>query len=315
MNSLASSVPASAHSVDTAALESSFPQVLAVRLSAYKELAKPRIALMVVFAAAVGYLLASEGNWQLWPLVHACFGILLAVVASSSLNQLYERDTDRLMPRTQGRPLPSSRLRPLEVLAVGVLCSVVSFVYLLVQVNALTAWLTLLTTALYAGCYTPLKRYTVLCTAVGAVPGALPPVLGWTAAGGDLDWGAFALFAILFVWQFPHFLAIAWIYRGQYEQAGLQMVPGQGRPGVIGTVSVGYALALIPVSLLPVHLGLAGDMYGIVALVLGGLYVWSSFRFQQEESRRRARMVLWISLLYLPGVLAALALDHCRLLS
>lgn len=315
MNSLASSVSPSARSVDTAALENSLLQLLSARMSAYRELAKPRIALMVVFAAAVGYLLAGQGNWQPWPLVHACFGILLAVISSSSLNQLFERETDRLMPRTQGRPLPSSRLHPLEVLAIAVTCSVVSFFYLLVQVNALTAWMTLLTTVLYAGCYTPLKRYTALCTVVGAVPGALPPVLGWTAAGGTLDWGAFSLFAILFIWQFPHFLAIAWIYRNQYEQAGLQMVPGRGRPGIIGAVSAGYSLVLIPVSLLPMQLGLAGELYGLVALVLGGLYVWSSFRFRQEESRERARMVLWISLLYLPGVMLALALDHYRLLS
>src|SRR5690606_15210888 len=146
----------------------------------------------------------------------------------------------------------------------------------LVWVNALTAWMTLLTTVLYAGLYTPLKRYTALCTAVGAVPGALPPVLGWTAAGGQLDWGAFALFAILFVWQFPHFLAIAWMSSSQYERAGLHLVPGRGRPGLSGSVSTAYALVLVPVSLLPVQLGLAGDLYGLIAVVLGGLYVWSA---------------------------------------
>jgi len=315
MNSLASSVSSPAHSVESVAFESPWLNSILGRLSAYKELAKPRIALLVVFAVAVGTLLASEGNWHPWTMVHASIGVLLAVIASSSFNQLYERRTDSLMPRTQNRPLPSARLYPLEVFCLALFCTICSFAYLMVLVNALTAWLTLLTTVLYAGCYTPLKRYTSLCTVVGAIPGALPPVLGWTAVRGDLDWGAFALFAIMFVWQFPHFLAIAWIYRDQYERAGLFMIPGRGRPGIIGGVSAGYALVLIPVSLLPVQLGLAGDLYGLVAVVLGILYAWSSLQFQQEESRQRARMVLWISLLYLPGVLAALTLDHCRLLS
>jgi len=315
MNSLASSVTTPATPVESVSLDYSTISPVTGRLSAYLELSKPRIAVMVLFAATVGYLLASQGNWQPWPLVHACFGILLAVVSSSSLNQFIERDTDRFMLRTQRRPLPSARLSPLEVLCIALGCSVVSFVYLSVLVNALTAWMTLLTTVLYAGFYTPLKRYTALCTVVGAVPGALPPVLGWTAAGGSLDWGAFSLFAILFVWQFPHFLAIAWIYRSQYEQAGLKMVPGRGRPGIIGAISTGYALVLIPVSLLPIQLGLVGDLYGLIAMGLGLAYVWSAFRFQREESRARARMVLWISLLYLPGILTALTLDHWRLLS
>lgn len=314
MNSLATPVSNRTHPPEAVVLDDPRFSLLTARLSAYAELGKPRIALMVVFAAAIGYLLASQGIWQPWPLVHASIGILLAVVASSSFNQFIERRTDQLMPRTQNRPLPSERLLPLEVLCFAIACSTVSFVYLLVLVNALTAWLTLLTTVLYAGCYTPLKRYTSVCTAIGAVPGALPPVLGWTAAGGQLDLAAFSLFAILFVWQFPHFLAIAWIYKNQYEQAGLHMVPGNGRPGIIGTISAGYAFVLIPVSLLPLQLGLAGDLYGIIAVLLGGLYAWAAIRFQREESQARARQVLWVSLVYLPCVLSALMLDHWRLL-
>lgn len=284
------------------------------RLSAYLELAKPRIALMVLVAVSVGYLLGSQGTWNSLPLIHACVGILLAVVASSSLNQVIERKTDRLMLRTQGRPLPSARLATSEVVIFALLCSAVSFTYLLMTVNTLTAILTLVTTILYAGAYTPLKRYSALCTVVGAVPGALPPVLGWTAAGQGLDVGAFSLFAILFIWQFPHFLAIAWIYQDQYRQAGLKMLPGDGRPGIIGAISTGYALVLIPVSLLPAKIGLTGQFYSIIALILGAAYIWSAIRFQRNETRKNARMVVWVSLVYLPLVLAAMAFDHLRLL-
>jgi len=315
MNSIAPPVQSAPHASEPVSLAGkSVQEMITARLSAYSQLAKPRIGLMVLVAAAAGYVLASEGSFYPWTLVHACIGILLAVIASSSLNQLVERKTDRLMPRTRNRPLPARQLKSLEVFGIAMTCSVISFVYLYCLVNPLTAWMTLSTTILYAACYTPLKRYTSLCTVVGAVPGALPPVLGWTAAGGQLDWAAFSLFAILFVWQFPHFLAIAWIYKDQYDQAGLHMVPGNGRPGVIGPISAGYSMVLIPVSLLPVGLGLAGDMYGIVAVLLGSLYAWSAFRFLQEESRIRARQVVWVSLAYLPCILGFLVFDHIRLL-
>lgn len=285
------------------------------RLSAYQELAKPRIAVMVLLSMAVGFALATGAQWDLLALLHAGVGVLLAVVASSALNQYLERHTDARMARTRNRPLPSGRLTADEVLWFGLACGIVSVVYLAVLVNPLTAGLTLLTIASYAGVYTPLKRWTPVCTAVGALPGAMPPVLGWTAAGGSLDWSAFSLLAIVFVWQFPHFLAIAWMYRDQYEQAGLKMIPGRGRPGVVGSVSMAYALALIPVSLLPMQLDLAGSLYGLAALLLGLAYAWSAWRFFREESRDQAKRLLWTSLVYLPGVLAALTFDHFRLLN
>ncbi|WP_437185685.1 heme o synthase [Planctomicrobium sp. SH668] len=314
MNSIATPVSTAQSGVEETSFRPTYRELVRARLAAYSQLAKPRIAIMVLFAVTVGYLLASQGGYHLKPLLHTCVGVFLAIVASSSFNQLVERNTDRLMTRTQNRPLPSERLTSLEVFLIASVCTVISFAYLIVFVNALTAWLTLATTFLYAACYTPLKRYTPFCTVVGAVPGALPPVLGWTAAGGQLDWGAFSLFAILFVWQFPHFLAIAWIYRDQYENAGLYMIPGRGRPGIIGVVAFAYSLVLIPVSLLPVRLGLSGDIYGTVAVILGLWYAWSSFRFQQEESLARARSVLWISFAYLPGVMFILTLDHLRLM-
>ena len=287
----------------------------ASRWSAYSELAKPRIGLMVLVSVAVGYTLAGQGTWPLGPFVHASFGILLAVVASSSLNQYLERHTDRLMARTKNRPLPSGRLSAEEVLVFGLVCSVSSFGYLFVLVNPLTAWLTLATIVMYAGLYTPLKRSTAFCTVLGAIPGAMPPVLGWVAAGGTLDVVAFSLFAILFLWQFPHFLAIAWIYLDQYRAAGLKMVPGAGREKVTGVIALGYALVLIPISLLPMQFGAAGTLYGALALLLGLAYAGSAGLFLRHECRRTARRLLFVSLFYLPGVLFVLMIDHLRLLS
>ncbi len=288
---------------------------MSARIASYSELAKPRIALMVLLSMGVGYLLGSQGSWKLLPLINAGIGVVLAVVSASALNQVIERKTDALMPRTESRPLPTGKLTTTEVLIFALLCSVVSFVYLLLTVNTLTAVLTAATTVLYAGIYTPLKRYTSFCTAVGAIPGAAPPVLGWVAAGGNLDIVAFSLFAIIFVWQFPHFLAIAWMYKDEYSGAGLKMVPGNGRLKIVGAISLGYALVLIPVSLLPTHFGLAGDFYGVVAIVLGMIYIAAAIGFYREESRQNARRLLFVSLVYLPGVLLALTFDHLRLLN
>lgn len=294
-------------------LDARYP--ISARIASYSELAKPRIALMVLLSMGVGYLLGSQGSWQLLPLLNAGIGIVLAVVSASALNQVIERKTDALMPRTENRPLPSGKLTTNEVVIFAILCSVVSFVYLLLTVNTLTAVLTAATTVLYAGIYTPLKRYTSFCTAVGAIPGAAPPVLGWVAAGGHLDIVAFSLFAIIFVWQFPHFLAIAWMYKDEYSGAGLKMVPGSGRPKIVGIISLGYALVLIPVSLLPSHFGLAGDFYSLIAVVLGTIYIVAAVGFYRDESRQNARRLLLVSLVYLPGILLALTFDHLRLLN
>lgn len=284
------------------------------RILAYAELAKTRIALMVLLVMGVGYTLGSHGTWQPWPFLHACLGVLLAVVSSSALNQFLERDTDARMPRTKSRPLPTARLTGVEVLAVGAACSALSFLYLILTVNPLTAWLTLATTLAYAGIYTPLKRSTPFCTVIGAIPGAMPPVLGWVAAGNELSIVPWSLFAILFLWQFPHFLAIAWMYREQYAAAGLKMIPGAGKPGIIGTVAAGYALVLIPVSLLPRQFGYAGDLYFFTAVLLGVAYAAASIRFQREESRANARRVLLVSLAYLPLLFLMLTFDHLRLI-
>jgi protoheme IX farnesyltransferase len=288
---------------------------VADRLRDYVELSRPRIALMVLITVTMGYLLGLRTGWQLAPLMHAAVGILLVAAGSSAVNQWLERDTDARMRRTQSRPLPSGRLWPWEVLTIGIACAVAGTVYLAWRVNLLTAGLTALTFVLYAGLYTPLKRWTSLCTAIGAVPGAMPPVLGWTAAGQPLDLTAFALFGLLFFWQFPHFLAIAWLYRDEYHAAGLRMLPGgKPLPRVTGLMALGYALGLIPVSLVPAWLGVAGSQYAVAAVILGSIYVAASAAFAVHESRVTARRVLWISLAYLPLVLGWLAADHARLL-
>ncbi len=282
----------------------------------YLVLTKPRIAVMGLVTVALGFLLAATGEWSGTTFGHSLLGIGLIAVSCSALNQWLERDSDRLMARTMNRPLPSGRMSPHEVLVFGLGLWLIGAVELIVFVNGLTALLASGTLLLYVAVYTPLKRHTSFCTAIGAIPGAMPPVLGWVAAGGELDAGAFALFATLFVWQFPHFLAIAWLYREQYAAAGLRMLP-QTRPAprITGWLCVGYALALIPVSLLLKDAALAGDLFAMIAIVLGLGYVAFSVRFLLDESVRTARQLLWFSLVYLPALLLALTWDHWRLLS
>jgi heme o synthase len=280
----------------------------------YLTLAKPRIAAMVLITVTVGYALGSAGAWNAADLLHALFGIALAAAGSSAFNQYLERITDARMARTADRPLPAGRLRPAEVLAFALLTATGAFVYLLLVVNPTTALLTLLTVLLYAAVYTPLKKHSCLCTAVGAVPGALPPVLGWTASGAPLDVRAFVLFGVLFLWQFPHFLAIAWLYRDQYASAGLRMLPAGNRPRVVGLLATGYALVLLPVSIMAAEFGLAGNLYLVTAVALGGGYAFSALQFAMKESRDTARSLLFSSLIYLPTLLIAMTFDHWRLL-
>jgi heme o synthase len=282
----------------------------------FLSLTKPRIAVMAMITVALGFLLGSRDEWSVGQFGHALFGISLVAAGCSALNQFWERDSDRLMARTANRPLPAGRLLPSEVLAFGLLTSAVGLLDLVFAVNLQTALLAAVTLLLYVSLYTPLKRRTSLCTALGAIPGAMPPVLGWSASGAELDAGAFGLFATLFVWQFPHFLAIAWLYREQYAAAGLRMLPqAQPRRRVIGWMCVAYALAVIPVSLLLKDAALAGDLFGVIALVLGFGYVASAVRFLLDESTRTARQLVWASLVYLPALLLALTWDHWRLLS
>jgi heme o synthase len=284
------------------------------RLADYVELTKPRISAMVLVTVTVGYTLATHGQWEWGVLLPALAGIALVAIASSAWNQCYERRTDARMERTANRPLPAGRLTGGEVLMFGLACAITGGALLAMLVNVTTAVLTLLTLLLYVGVYTPLKRHTSLCTAIGAVPGALPPVLGWTAGGGALDSGALSLFAILFLWQFPHFLAIAWLYRHQYEGAGLKMLPRNRTTRVVGLLAVTYAAVLIPASLLPQTATLAGDLYLTAAIGLGLMYLAAAIGFAWQETRVSARRLLFASLIYLPALLLVLTFDHLRLL-
>ncbi|MFV0444553.1 MAG: heme o synthase [Planctomycetaceae bacterium] len=314
MNTLASSATAADPRL-VLGREASTGNAVWSRLRDYLILTKPRIAVMVLVVVSVGYAVGCQGSFSGLELANALLGIGTIAAGCSVLNQWLEVSTDGAMRRTSRRPLPSGRVQSWEAFWLGTLLAVFGTVWLLTCVNVLTAWLTLGTLVAYVGVYTPLKRFTSLCTTIGAIPGAMPPVLGWTAAGRELDAAALALFGILFLWQFPHFLAIAWIYRDDYEQAGLKMLPRARQSLVVGGLAVAYAVVLIPVSLLPREVGLAGDLYFSTALLLGGAYLVASVQFARREDRGSARQLLWTSLVYLPVLLGVLTADHWRLLS
>ncbi len=300
----------------TSRLEQRETGVLVARIVDYVQLAKPRIAVMAMVTVAVGYFVGAQGIVRLAELSSACFGILLIAAACNFLNQSIEKDTDGLMRRTEGRPVASGRISAREVFFVGLLFASGGTTWLWYSTNVTTSVLAAITLALYVCVYTPLKRVSFLCTIIGAVAGALPPVLGWAAAGGKLDGGALALFLLLFVWQFPHFLAIATIYRQDYESAGLRMLPMLGgNRSAAGLVSVVYASVLIPISLLVWHQGLAGSAYVTVAVIGGLAYLISSCRFLFDQTHQRARELLLCSIVYLPTLLLTITWDHYRLLS
>jgi protoheme IX farnesyltransferase len=244
-----------------------------------------------------------------WLLVNTLLGTMLVAASASALNQLLERETDAEMPRTAARPLPAGRLTTFQVISFSMLTIVVGSVYLALAVGLLTAALGLLTWALYVWVYTPLKKRTPANTAVGAVSGALPVLMGWSAVGAPLDLRAWSLFLIVFLWQFPHFMAIAWIYRRQYADAGLQMLstvdPSGFRAGAQAAVS---ALALIPVSLVPCLLQPAGEVYFAWALVLGVAQLVCAMWFFVRMSEHSARRLLLASLMYLPAMMGLLVL-------
>jgi protoheme IX farnesyltransferase len=271
------------------------------RVSAYLELTKPRITFLIVLTAAAGFCLAARGALDYAALFHAMIGIALLSSGIATLNQYMERDLDALMRRTSARPLPSGKVAPLEAFVFGVGLTIAAEVYLALLVNPLTALLGLCVIAGYLFLYTPLKTRTSLSTVVGAFPGAMPPLMGWTAARGEAGLEGWALFAILFLWQFPHFLAIAWMYREDYARAGIVMLPvvePEGR--VTGQQIVMYTLMLVPVSLLPTVMGISGSVYFVGALVLGLLFLYSSISAALSRSRQQARRLLLASVLYLP---------------
>ena len=297
-----------------AELEQSLPRpTLSVRerVAAFAELTKPRITFLIVLTSAAGYALASPAGINYVGLISALFGIALLSSGIATLNQYLERDLDALMRRTADRPLPSGKLLPWEALLFGVGLTVAAQMYLAVFVNPLSALLGLTVIAGYLFGYTPLKTKTSLSTMVGAFPGAVPPLIGWTAATGELSLQAWVLFAILFLWQFPHFLAIAWMYREDYARAGILMLPVVEPDGrVTSQQIVIYTLMLIPVSLLPTALGLSGKIYLYGAAMLGILFLYSSVRAAFSQSRQQARRLLLASVLYLPLLFILMVLNR-----
>jgi protoheme IX farnesyltransferase len=268
------------------------------------ELAKPRIVLMVMLTAGVGYLVAAAGSISLTTLLDVLVGTGLVAAGAGALNQLLERDVDAMMRRTAGRPLPSGRISVAEASALAIAWSAGGVSYLLFAVNGVTAAVAALTVASYVLVYTPLKRRTSLATLVGAVPGALPIVGGWTAARGAFGAEAWVLFWIVFLWQLPHFLALAWMYRDDYARAGLRMLSvGDPDGRVTFHQAVLYAAALIPISLVPAVVGMAGALYFVGAAALSGWFAWATARAGRERSPATARRLFLASLVYLPGIL------------
>ena len=289
------------------------------RLADYQELFKVRVTSMVVITAWAGFYLGSmrSGITSLqWGLLQSLFGIGLVSCGASVMNQVIERKTDAQMLRTAQRPLAAGRFSLLQGLILGLACFAAGALVLAWFTNPATVVLTLLTGFLYVGVYTPLKRYTTLATFIGAFPGAMPPLLGWTAARGAIEWPAVALFAILFFWQFPHFMAISWLYREDYARAGIRMLPVVEPDGwSTACQALIYAVLMIPVSVAPYYLHLTGPIYPVAAVLLGLGYLAYTIRFTRitraltnAESRGYARDLLRASVIYLPLLLAVMML-------
>ncbi|HEU4345878.1 MAG TPA: heme o synthase [Candidatus Binatia bacterium] len=284
------------------------------RAADFCELTKPRIVLMVLVTAFVGFYVGSQRVPDYVRLIQMLFGTALAAAGTLALNQFFERETDSLMERTRHRPIPDGRVQPREALWFGLAIVAAGLVYLALAINWQSAWVTAVITGTYLFFYTPMKRRSPLCVLIGAVPGALPPVIGWVAARGSFDVEGWVLFAILFLWQVPHTLAIAWLYRDDFAKAGIQFLPVI-EPDSAGTNRqiVTHCLALLAVSLLPTLLGLAGAVYFTVAFVLGAGFLTSGISLAMDTTRMGARRLLFASLIYLPALLLVMALDRVPL--
>jgi protoheme IX farnesyltransferase len=279
----------------------------------YADLIKARLTFLVVLTTLVGFYLGSASPVNYWLMLHAVLGTALVASGASALNQLLEREHDAKMRRTKNRPLPSGRLQPATVMVFGGVCACVGLLYLALAVNKTTSVIGAISLVSYLFIYTPLKRLTWLNTAVGAVPGALPPLMGWTAARGELSREGWALFAILAFWQLPHFLAIAWMYREEYEKAGFKMLPGIDPQGQrTGRQAVSHTLGLLPVSLCPFLFHVTGPIYLVGALVLGLAFLWFAVQFARHMTIPRARQLFFVSILYLPLLLGVMVLDKVK---
>jgi len=289
----------------------------------YAELTKLRVTMLIIMTAGCGYYfgaLKSGISWFSWSLFHTLLGIGLVSGGTAALNEVMEWETDGHMRRTAQRPIPAGRFSLLHSALVGAGMTVGGALYLGLALNPLTAWLALATSVVYLAAYTPLKKVHPICTFVGAFPGAMPGVLGWTAARGRLEWGALVMFVIVFFWQFPHFFSIAWLYREDYEDGGIRMLPvveADGRSTARQILL--YSVALIPISLLPRFLGMSGNLYLAGALVLGLALLYFGWRLaalkldpSTARSKQRARQLLQATVFYLPLLFALMMLNKNR---
>ena len=273
----------------------------------FADLIKARLTALVLLTTFVGFYLGETGSVNYLLMFHALFGTALVAAGAAALNQWLERDYDAKMRRTASRPLPSGRLQPSTVAIFGGLCSILGLIYLAVLVNPLTSVVGAVTSVSYLFIYTPLKRVTWVNTLVGAIPGALPPLMGWTAARNELSGEGWALFAILAFWQIPHFMAIAWLYKEEYAKAGFVMLPNIDADGSrTAQQSVSNTIALLLASLCPFAFGLNGKIYLAAALMLGAGYFWCAVRFAQQLTAPRAKQLFLASIIYLPLLIAAL---------
>ena len=282
----------------------------AAKAKDYVQLLKLRLSLLVVFSAGITYLMAQNGAWELTHFVLFCLGGLLVTGAANIINQIWERDLDKLMRRTMDRPLPTGRLVPTEAATFGTLIGVIGLLLITTSGGLLAALLSLLSLVLYGFAYTPMKVRSPLAVAVGAIPGAMPPLIGWAAATGTLGIEAFILFGIQFVWQFPHFWAIAWVSDDDYRRAGFRLLPsGGGRDLNTAFQIMIYTLLLLPLGLMPALLGLTGLRSAIVATVCGTLFLVQTFQLMRDGSRKSALRIMFGSFLYLPIVQIAYLWD------
>ena len=277
--------------------------------SDFAELVKARLTLLVLLTTAVGFYLGAAGSINYAALFHAVFGTALAAAGAAALNQWWERRLDALMLRTKMRPIPAGRMLPRDALVIGSLLAIAGVSYLTIACNWLSAALAAATIVIYIFAYTPLKRISTANTLVGAIPGALPPMIGWAAASGRLEPGAWSLFAILFFWQLPHFFAIAWMYREDYARAGFQMVSKGDESGTrTASQSVFFCIILLLVGGIPAFLGVVSFTYLAVELVLNGLFIFVAMRFLRAQVAADARNLFLTSIVYLPLLLGALVL-------
>lgn len=279
----------------------------------FSELVKVRLTSLVLMTTAVGFYIGIRGPMDWSRLFHVLFGTALVAAGAAALNQLLEREHDGKMKRTEDRPLPSGRLQPETVLIFGGLISSLGLGYLAWKVNLLTSILGITTLISYLFVYTPLKRFTTLNTVIGAIPGALPPLMGWTAARNEISPEGWSLFAILFFWQLPHFLAIAWMYRDDYARGGYVMLPVIDPDGVrTGRQAVSHTMGLFSVSLFPMLLGLVGWIYCVGAIVLGAIFLYSALKFSHRLTLSSARQLFFASIIYLPLLLGLMVFDKVK---